>query len=367
MTRLLVRRDGESNWRTPEVSAYDNESMLQELLAESPKLLPGLGTCSVATAIEFEIPDTGYADLVVVDAGGRITIVECKLKANSAIRRQVVGQVFAYAAGLATMQYPQFDAEFTRSGKMSIAEQLAVEEAEHETIRDAITQNLETGRFRLIIAVDEITPELQRVVRYINHHTKSDVDLLAIELRYVRHADVEILVPEVYGQESAAEKQLPPIVRNWSEEEVLITLEQNLRQDGMTTFNRLREFLLSRGGYYVHGKAQKPSGTYRVPVGSGTCPLVAIYTSALCDERTDRFSIAFGNLTHRVSEQQLAEFKTAISQIGPFDPYLKRADGSPKSYPEIPIEGVLTSNGVGDAVEKAIDQLIRDSGVTVPR
>ncbi|MEX2425869.1 MAG: hypothetical protein WD401_03810 [Thermomicrobiaceae bacterium] len=42
MTRLLIRRNGDNDWRTPEVTTYDNEAALQELLAESQHLLPGI-------------------------------------------------------------------------------------------------------------------------------------------------------------------------------------------------------------------------------------------------------------------------------------------------------------------------------------
>jgi hypothetical protein len=80
--------------------------------------------------------------------------------------------------------------------------------------------------------VDEITPELQRVVRYINQHTTSDVELLAIELRYIRHSDVEILVPEVYGEETAQSKQTTTSKRKWDETSVLQALEQCCTPEG---------------------------------------------------------------------------------------------------------------------------------------
>ncbi len=58
MTRLLIRREGEDDWRTPEVTAYDNEAALQNLLAESPHLLPGIDDRPVAAAREFQVLNT---------------------------------------------------------------------------------------------------------------------------------------------------------------------------------------------------------------------------------------------------------------------------------------------------------------------
>lgn len=104
MTRLLIRRNGEE-WKKPDVTVYDNEAALQELLAGSPDLLPGIKEGTAVAATEFPAPGTGSADLVCVDIDGEITIVECKLKANPEMRRHVIGQVFTYAAAIASMDY----------------------------------------------------------------------------------------------------------------------------------------------------------------------------------------------------------------------------------------------------------------------
>ena len=71
------------------------------------------------------------------------------------------------------------------------------------------------GPFRLVIAVDEITDELKRTVLYINRHTVAEIRLLALELRYAEHEGVEILLPEVYGEESAIE--VPRARSQWDE------------------------------------------------------------------------------------------------------------------------------------------------------
>ena len=46
------------------------------------------------------ISGTGKADVVIVDASGDITVVECKLAANPEIRRRVVGQLLAYSSAI---------------------------------------------------------------------------------------------------------------------------------------------------------------------------------------------------------------------------------------------------------------------------
>jgi hypothetical protein len=62
----------------------------------------------IAIVDEFAIPGVGSADLVGVNSSGDITIVECKLHSNPEIRREVVGQLMAYASGLWRMTYDNF-------------------------------------------------------------------------------------------------------------------------------------------------------------------------------------------------------------------------------------------------------------------
>jgi hypothetical protein len=78
------------------------EKELQELLAESPSLIPaddirdGFSPLVVAVR-EFGLPGSGNTDLLAFSSAGEITIVECKLAANAEIKRTVIGQILEYA------------------------------------------------------------------------------------------------------------------------------------------------------------------------------------------------------------------------------------------------------------------------------
>ena len=71
----------------------------------SATLLPD--TAPSAVVEEFWIPEAGTVDLLVVDRTGGLTLVECKLRANPEIRREVVGQILAYAGGLSHRTVPR--------------------------------------------------------------------------------------------------------------------------------------------------------------------------------------------------------------------------------------------------------------------
>ena len=42
MSSLLIRREGEGDWHEPATTVYGNEQDLQDMLEDSPGLIPGL-------------------------------------------------------------------------------------------------------------------------------------------------------------------------------------------------------------------------------------------------------------------------------------------------------------------------------------
>ena len=85
---LLIRRNGE-HWRSPCVRAYNDERILKLLLRDSPQLLPGYAEGAVVVD-ELTVPLIGSVDLAMIDPGGNITLIECKLSSNPEIRRSVI-------------------------------------------------------------------------------------------------------------------------------------------------------------------------------------------------------------------------------------------------------------------------------------
>ena len=87
------------------------EDPLQELIEGRPALLPLVDEGPVAVAAELKVPKDGRADVVVVDAEGRITIVETKLATNGDFRG-VLSQALSYAGGLYGLDYDRFKDRF---------------------------------------------------------------------------------------------------------------------------------------------------------------------------------------------------------------------------------------------------------------
>jgi hypothetical protein len=164
-----------------------------------------------------------------VSPTGALTVVECKLHYSPDMKRKIVGQLFAYAAGLWEMSYGEFDEawqaksqpftmtvdQWERRKRPPLLEDMETAVVEHglswdrNTFPAAVEANLTAGRYTLVFAVDEITDELKRVVQYLSEHSAPAVNVIALEIGYLTDGDIEVLVPQPYGQELAERK--PPL------------------------------------------------------------------------------------------------------------------------------------------------------------
>jgi len=141
-----------------------------------------------------------------VDEAGDITIVECKLATNSDIRRKVIGQVLEYAAYLWQMPYDEFDGIVQRREGQPLAELMrqrleegSVEDWSEEEFRTSVVETLQQGTFRLIIAVDEASDELRRMIQYLNASGPAGFNIYGLEMRYFADDRTELLVPQLVG------------------------------------------------------------------------------------------------------------------------------------------------------------------------
>lgn len=232
--KLLIRR-GDGSWAEPEISGHKSEDDLQQLLATSPDLLPGDETgLPMAVARELRVA-TGRIDLVAVDVEGELTLCECKLATNPGARREVVGQLLEYASALRGMSFADFSARFeARAGTplVEVVSEIAGEGFEEEPFQAQVAENLESGRFRLVVVVDEITEALKQTVIYLNDHL--DGAVLALELAYLRDGEVEMLVPAVYGEESA-ERKKPAARKSVADADTVVVAARNAYHNYLDT------------------------------------------------------------------------------------------------------------------------------------
>lgn len=194
---------GEDGWSLMAPSGFPDEATLHSLVEDAPELLPLAGEPRLVV-LGREVPiGGGSADLIAVEPSGRVVVIEVKLARNAEARRAVVAQVLGYAAFLRGTELAQLENVILRSNLLKRGHKnigAAVEEADQEgsfdraTFEAAVAESLGSGRFRLILVLDDAPPELVRIVGYL----ESIAPELVIDLITVASYDVSgqrVLVP----------------------------------------------------------------------------------------------------------------------------------------------------------------------------
>lgn len=259
MSTILIRQEG-GTWREPTDAGYALESELQEILAEHPELIPGVSPAA-RTCREFQ-SEVGPADIVVVDSTGEVTLVECKLASNPQIRREVVGQMFDYASRLWGMDPEDFDARWRARTSKSLFDN----DVEGALLRATVAGNLAEGRFRIVLAVDAINAPLKRMIEYLNAMSGPATSVIAVEYSRLRQGSVEILMPQVYGQELAETKSAAVSggdLTQWDVDSYRAWMAEH-DGDNLPAFDLFLSEALAVGLPFVGSKAASPTGGLRI-------------------------------------------------------------------------------------------------------
>jgi hypothetical protein len=222
----VFRLDGEDLTSMPHRSMREGildktlEEALQTLLEKYPQIIPGTQIDPVSedppnfVLLSREMPVGGWSlDHLFVDQKGVLTLVETKLFQNPESRREVIGQIIEYAANATEFwsggSARQKAAEFwgNQNPPKELDEVLMEEFGEDldtEVFWAEVEENLGRGKIRLIIAADELRPEVRRMIEYLNKEMQN-AEVLGLELRcYGEEQKSLVLVPRLVGQTQSA-------------------------------------------------------------------------------------------------------------------------------------------------------------------
>lgn len=355
---MLIRQIG-GTWHEPATAEYANEKELQDLVKHSPTLLPG--GHQLAVADEFWVPGIGSVDLVGVSETGEITIVECKLRANPEIRREVIGQTLAYAGGLWRMDYEDFATTFqNRVGQSLPAAVSAATGADIDEgdLRTAVGKRLVAGEFTLVVAVDAITPELKLIIEYLNEHTLATVRVLALELAFGRDGEVELLIPTVYGEEAADRKRRSSSGgSSWNAQTFAEQIIE--RTDGAVRafVQRLLEHGTQRGHHPYYGSGASPGMSYYYEIEGEPTSVWALYLK----ESGARVALSLGAISKRSPDAAHGLLAELRSDTGLADALPSLDEASLLKYPEIPVDAKLTGPSAQETFFKALSNAVDGS------
>jgi hypothetical protein len=178
------------------------EKVLQELIHSDPGILPVeeldrafVGLRPVCQELSLA-SSTKYVDNLLINAEGRICLVECKLWRNPEAVREVVAQVLDYAVELSHLSYSDLESAAAKArGKTNdnfLVQTVLGDGASDEqkvSFIDALSQSLRNGAFLLLIAGDGIRPGLHQIAELLNRSTLG-FSLGLVEMAFYRAGEV---------------------------------------------------------------------------------------------------------------------------------------------------------------------------------
>ena len=252
---------------TLEATDYPAEDILQGLLARYPDLLPGGQPDETGAAPwllvtrEASIPDDSLAerfalDHLFLDREGVPTLVEVKRASDTRARREVVAQMLDYASHFVV----HWTAERIKSEFAESCLREDVDPADcllaflHQTADDefwqAVKTNLLAGRIRMIFVADRISPELRRIVEFLNNQM-DPAEVLAVEIPQYTGQGFSTFVPRLVGQSAAAQERKNRAAagpkRQWDEESFLADMGSRNGEEARQTARQLLSWVRRQG------------------------------------------------------------------------------------------------------------------------
>jgi hypothetical protein len=264
---------------------YDSESVLQEMLAKYPELIPGDQINSISPRRwllidrEMGIPDEEAGsrrwslDHLLIDQDAIPTLIEIKRSTDTRIRREVVGQLLEYAAN-AVVFWPMEELKSIlelncRDNGQDIDQVLSdfLEDSSDniDQFWEKLRTNLQIGKVRLLFVADSIPKELKRIVEFLNEQM-SPAEVLAVEIPQFVGEGLKTLTPRIVGQTSKAEIKKPggSPERQWDEQSFFEEIANRNGEEVRKVANEIYEWITLKVTKIWWGKGKR-SGSY-VPV-----------------------------------------------------------------------------------------------------
>src|SRR6266480_6281188 len=238
-----------------QIHCENEESELQNLLEKNLDLIPGDQVDPddprrwLLVKREMTVEDPGTAegrwslDFFIVDQDGIPTLVECKRFKDTRARREVIGQMFDYAAKasfcLSRDTLLQYLEERARDRGIEIEELIAnlepVSGAFLDSFLELIENNINQGQLRLVFFMEQSSPELRSIIAFLNSQMER-TEVCLVEAKQFQHGAVRVVAPTLWGYTEQARRIKKTVTlkksgerRVWNEEEFIADLQAKLK------------------------------------------------------------------------------------------------------------------------------------------
>ena len=249
------------------IRCKNEDRELQLLLEKNPDLLPGDQISPqdprrwLLVKREMPVPDPSSGvdrwsiDFFFVDQDATPTFVECKRFNDTRSRREVVGQMFEYAANghyyWAKDELREYAKETAKGRELSLEDALgsiAPEDPGVNAFFERVEDNLREGQIRIIFFLEESPMELRSVVDFLNKQMERS-EVLLVEARQFSHEGVKVVVPTLFGyteQARAVKRRVtvttPGERKSWDERRFFEDAEEQLDGEHLAALRKLYAF-----------------------------------------------------------------------------------------------------------------------------
>lgn len=238
---ILIKNNDE--FKSVTSCAYINEAELQEILADNPLLLVNETDPPIALIqTEFNLPNTGKADILYIDSDGLPIVVEVKLAKNAESRREIVAQIFDYISSITQFTVDELD-DLTESHLQTAIKSLSNKNKTTEQIWKLCSKNLRAGDVRVVLAIDKAPDELVRIVRFVNDKSVLDVRLVEFQ-KFSDNKNKTIIVPNfiVIGESKTVVKEKRPKRQPSPEFQLVLNSYNEISENGFGLIGRAWDY-----------------------------------------------------------------------------------------------------------------------------
>lgn len=283
----VLENDGNSKI-LDKVQCKDETKELQDLLEKNLQMIPGkqinpedpLRWMLIKREMPVPDPETGgnrwSIDFVLVDHLARLAFVECKRFQDTRSRREVIGQMFEYAANGSFYwkknDLKGFAEESAKNLGATLEDELnALFEGETRDVDEffqQVTDNLEAGQMRLIFFMEEAPYQLKSMVEFLNKQMES-TDVLLVEAAQYEHEGKRFVSPMLFGYTEEARRVKKTVTiqkgesKQWDEDSFFEAVKINLKDEEYQAIRNLYDECANMGCKFAWGRG-KVDGSFSV-------------------------------------------------------------------------------------------------------
>ncbi len=271
MSEPIFLKNGNGKLIPLNETPYEKEEDLQIMLAQNPELIYSVNDKIAKLLLikqEAGIPgdegesDSFSLDHIFVDPEGRLTFVEVKRSTDTRIRREVIGQMFDYAAHARAFWTLDKIREMFKStwneralDPASILQSFIGEERDQNQFWELVMTNLKAGNVRMLFVADTIPKRLQLIIEYLNDFM-DPCEVLALEVRQFLGKDqLQMIAPHYVGRSVQADvrKNVSGKGERWTSEQFMDTLSRNTSTDIAIVAKKIHDWAISEGIHIEFG------------------------------------------------------------------------------------------------------------------